>query len=69
MTMYIHTNTDIPEPLEVPLSCSTRKTGIYDPPLIKQSLLVIKPPRWVLLEVRSKPLSPYVSLKVTSEEL
>lgn len=49
-----YTNTDIPEPLEVPLS-STRWAGIYDPVLIKQSLLVIKPPRWVLLEVHFKP--------------
>lgn len=63
-----YTNTDIPEPLEVPLSSSTRSTGIYDPVLIKQSLLVIKPPRWVLLEVHFKPLSPSVSLKVMSEE-
>lgn len=65
--VHSYTNTDIPEPLEVPLS-STRWTGIYDPVLIKQSLLVIKPPRWALLEVHFKPLSPSVSPKVMSEE-
>lgn len=66
--MHSYTNTDIPEPPEVLLSCSACSTGIYDPPLIKQSLLVIKLPRWVLPEVRVKPLSPSVSLKVTSGE-
>lgn len=65
--LYVYRNTDIPEPLEVPLS-STRSTGIYEPLLIKQSSLVIKPPRWALLEVHVKPLSPPVALKVMSEE-
>lgn len=67
--LYVHSyrNTDIPEPLEVPLS-STRSTGIYEPLLIKQSSLVIKPPRWALLEVHVKPLSLPVALKVMSEE-
>lgn len=56
-----YTNIDIPEPLEVPRSCSTCCTGIYDPPLIKESLLVIKPPdgfwlRFALsLSLRSSP--------------
>lgn len=66
---HIHSyrNTDILEPLEVPLS-SIRSTGIHEPLLIKQSSLVIKPPTWTPLEVHFKPLSPPAALKVMSVE-
>lgn len=37
---------------------STCSAGIYERLLIKQSSLVIKPPRWALLEVQAKPLLP-----------
>lgn len=67
VTTYTYRNTDILEPLEVPLS-STRSTGIHEPLLIKQSSLVIKPPRWTSLEVHVKPLSPPAAPKVMSVE-
>lgn len=54
--IHSYVNIDIPLLLEVPLPSSKSWTETYDPVLIKQSLLVIKPPRWVLSLVHFEPL-------------